>query len=295
MAIRKAWFQRPHRWLLTILCVGAISIEFWEVLAPERFKLGLRENAPLVILALLSLYILAYLEQDGPKRNLLAELGIENIFRSRKEQGQIGSYQNLLASAKVTLFIVGITVRDISHDEDGYLRAKAAEGCRIDLLMLHPKFSKNINPILDPVAHAENHDLTHAFAEAMVRVRALAEDVSKTTGTLTVKFYDTAPTLSLTVKDGDTHDGQMHVEIVPHQVRRRATFRPILDLRKYGEREIFSEIYQRYRALWDASCLYIQADSKGIKLNSSLDQEISRDLNIRTYPLGTEGGDTMVS
>jgi hypothetical protein len=277
----QSWFQRPHRWLLIALCLGAIGTELWDILMPEPAKLHLVGYAPLVTLALLSLYVLHYLEEDGQRNSRMSELGIKRIYRSRIEQEQIASYQGLLASAKKELFIVGITLKDISREQSAHLRQKASAGCRIDLLMLHPKFKANTDPVLDPVAKAEQHDLTRAFGEAIDRIRLLAKDITNTKGTLTVKFYTTSPTLSLTVRDGKSHSGEMHMEIVPHQIQDEP-FRPILDLMKDGKDEIFSEIYDRYRDLWDHSIPYIVADHSGIRVDNNLDREISNSLHLAT-------------
>lgn len=276
MSLKKAWFQRPHRLLLQIVCVGAIGIELWEIF---KFKPDLKESAPLVILGLLSLYVLAYLEEQGPRRDRLAELGIENIFRVRADLGQDISYRSLLESAKRNLFIVGVTLNDVSRLYGGELRRRASDGCTIDLLLLHPKFRENKDPILDPVAHAERRALRDAFAQAIATIRSIAADVSLTPGTLSVRFYETSPSVGLTIADGHNAHGRMHMEIVPHQIP-GDSFRPILVLTKDGREEMFSEIHRRYRELWKVSKEYLCVGPSGEKINENLDQQISEWLGI---------------
>lgn len=182
--LREVWFRHGHRWVLRILCLGAILAEALDILLPKHLKFGMEEHAPMVGLVLLSLYILAYLERDGAKRDRLGELAIENIYRGRLDEGQIAGYQGLLATAKHELFIVGITLKDLSREQGRHLRERASAGCTIDLLMLSPKFRANRDPILDPVAHVEKHDLTNAFSDAIAKIRRLAQDISKTKGAL---------------------------------------------------------------------------------------------------------------
>lgn len=269
--------------MLVSLCIGAIVAEVLDILLPEHLKLHMQDHAPMITVILLSLYVLAYLEQGETKRDRMRQLGIKNIFRDRLDEGQMASYQALLATAAHELFIVGITLKDLSREQGKHLRDRAAVGCTIELLMLSPKFRSNKNPILDPVAHAETQDLTSAFNSAISKIRKLADDISKTkNGKLTVRFYETAPTLSLTVKDGRHPRGRMHLEIIPHQIS-SAPFRPIMDISKDGEDELFSDIYKRYRALWDESLVYIEVDSlksPSITVNSVLDHEISKWLGL---------------
>lgn len=282
MTVREVWFRHGHRWVLTALCLGAILAEALDALLPQRLKFGMEEHAPMITVILVSMFILAYLERDGTKRDRLSELGIENIYRTRVDDGQFQSYQELLSTAKHELFIVGITLKDLSREQRGHLLERASAGCSIDLLMLAPKFRANKDPILDPVAHVENHDLTNAFSDAIAKIRGLAQDISKTKGKLCVRFYETAPTLSLTVKDGRHSRGRMHVEIVPHQVS-SDPFRPILDLSKDGTDELFSDLYKRYRALWDDSRIYLEVDpfkSAEIKVDDALDRQISKWLGL---------------
>lgn len=285
------WLRNPDRSVATVVAIscviGCIAILAWHVLAlfvvnvfPERLKSALTGDVPLITLLLLSLYILISLQHDHPQQHLsrAADLGIKNIYKSRDDEGQMASYLDLVQGAKRELFIVGITLKDMSAAQFERVVDRASAGCQIDLLMLSPSLRRNIDPILDPVA---NRDLTPYFCIAIAGIRRLAKTIRRRNGRLTVKFYTTAPTVSLTIRDGNSPRGRMHIEVIPHQTS-GAIFRPILEVSKEGRDEIFTEFYERYRALWADSREYIRVDPKwsDIKVDEKLDQDVSAWLSI---------------
>ncbi len=284
------WLRNPDRSVAAVVAVsstiGCIAVLAWDVLAlfvvgvfPEHVKIALTRDVPLITLLLLSLYVLASMQHDRAQPHLTraADLGIKNIYKSRVDEGQMASYLELLQGAKKELFIVGITLKDVGADQFDHLVERASSGCQVDLLMLSPKFRANKDPILDPVAR---RDLTPNFCLAIEKIRGLAKAIREKEGRLTVKFYETAPTVSLTVRDGNSQRGRMHIEVIPHQTG--AIFRPILDVAKEGKDEIFSEFYGRYRALWKDSREYISVDPKwsDIRVNEKLDHDVSEWLSI---------------
>jgi hypothetical protein len=288
MSWTQAWIKHLHPWVLTIVCWSSITLVAFDVFAPERWKVGVVAHAPWITLILLSLFVLAYLEKERARQQLLqaAQLGIKEIYRSRVDQDQIREYEDLLGHAKQSLFIVGVTLKDLSREPGNHLLKRAADGCQIDLLMLSPQFRDNHNPVLDPVAASTGKDvLRNNFYTAIASIRQLALTIRQQNqeltgakkGKLTVRFYTTAPTVSLTVRDGETAHARMHVEVIPHQIF-QSPFRPIMNIEKAKDDGFFAEFYRRYRALWadSAAMTYIEVGHSGnMKVNCDIDAQLS--------------------
>src|SRR5438128_7891709 len=99
---------------------------------------------------------LASIAEQGRKWE---QMGIREIYRSRDDPGQKRVYTSLLDNATSAIFIVGVTLRDVTHDQYPKLFEKATTGCSIQLLILTPEHWKNEHPTLDPIAHGnlKNH------------------------------------------------------------------------------------------------------------------------------------------
>ena len=282
------WLRKGHREFTRFVSIVAgvlsIAILIFDVFLPEHLKSSLTSRAPMITLLLLSLYVLTSFEHAHPQVLLsrALDLGIKNIYRNREDGVQRTSYYHILESARQELFIVGITLKNLTEEQFRRLVERANAGCEIHLLMLSPKFRANKNPILDPVAFVEGRDLTPHFMIAIRNIRTLAKAIHNTRGRLAVRFYSTSPTISLTISDGATPRGKMHIEIVPHQIS-ADPFRPILEISKEGREEIFTEFFDRYKALWNESKIYIQVDQsqwRDMNVNIPLDQEVSNWLSL---------------
>jgi hypothetical protein len=257
-------------------------------------------RVPAATLLLLSTFVIAYfaherrlsehMEQTNEqikrideREKMLVEymawkaLGIQATYVSRQDTAQLDAYLQLLNDIRKHLFIVGITLKDVPHDHTPLLRLKAGMGCPLEFLMLAPEYWKNRDPVLDPVSAAMGGDLKQAFHQSITNLRALAKGVAKTGGKMEVRFYHQAPTLSLTAVDGGTHSGKMRVELTPHNSTGPDLeyFRPMLDLRRAGGGDLFSQFYDHYRALWDDSQAYIRVQDSRVWVNQTLDSEIS--------------------
>ena len=128
---RTFWHRHIHPWILLAVSLIAIAAVVADIVAPEAAKDAIRQHVPYVTLILLSLYVISYLEDHDPKPDRLAEFGIANIYRGRLDEGEMASYQRLLSSAQKELFIVGITLKDVSQDHNRQLLDRASAGCRI--------------------------------------------------------------------------------------------------------------------------------------------------------------------
>src|SRR5258708_3002381 len=115
MSWTQTWIRHLHPWVLTIVFWCSIILVPFYLFAPESWKLGVAAHAPWITLILLSLFVLAYLERERGHQHLLqaAQLGIKEIYRSRVDQDQIREYEDLLGHAKQSLFIVGVTLKDL--------------------------------------------------------------------------------------------------------------------------------------------------------------------------------------
>ena len=129
MYLKQLWPKHLHPWILKIVCWCSILLVAFDVLAPERWKLGVAAHAPWITLVVLSLFVLAYLEGERLHPRLLkaAQLGIREIYRSRADQDQVKEYEDLVRGAKQSLFIVGITLKDLSHEQKEHLLRRSAD------------------------------------------------------------------------------------------------------------------------------------------------------------------------
>lgn len=284
---KQSWFRKAEDIVLIGVAGCSIAILIAHIVLLDEWKRKIADQAPLMTLLLLSLFVLAYMRHSRLRSRLdnAARLGVKEIYLSREDEDQQKAYRELLGRAEKELFIVGITLRDLSREQSKHLRERLAQGCNVELLMLSPKFWENKNPILDPVAHAAGPlVLRNNFCTAISNIRLLAKEMrdGSCNGRFTVRLYSTVPTVSLTVQDGRAARGRMHVEIVPHQIP-ASPFRPIMDIDKTGDDGLFSEFYDRYRRLWDDSALYIEVSrefSNGMKVSKQLDAEISNLLGL---------------
>jgi hypothetical protein len=234
-------------------------------------------------------------------------LGITEIYRSRDDDGQKQEYLKLLRKASEDLFIIGVTLKDLTLHEQPTLIDKATSGCSVRLLMLLPARWKNESPILDPV---ESGDLKEHFVSSLRNLRKIAlivskknEDVKpkrrrtigrsrlpkKTPGySLEVRFYDQSPALSMSVADAHLESGRMRVEFTPHnETDRGAYFRPMLDLVPKDD-GLLGLFYLHYSGLWDKSKPYLCVSGSKIYVNSQLDKEVSELLSLRNDWVPTE-------
>lgn len=276
-----------------LLAWCAIAVVIADILLPHSLQEKITPHVPLATLFILSLFAIAFLRHSHAQTRLAHahRLGLKDIYASRYEEDQIGSFRELLTHAKHELLIVGITLRQITKEHADDLRKRAAKGCTIDLLMLSPKFRENTDPVLDPVAHVSGPQfLRNNFCEAILSIRNLAiliRDANATQGSdgkFTVRFYSTVPTVSLVAQDGGTGHGRMHVEVVPHQ-RRTPPFRPVLSIQDVGEGGLFKGFYDSFRSLRNDSIPYIEVGQDlpdGMRVNDVLDANVSAWLGIPT-------------
>lgn len=293
--------------------VLAIAAEGWGI------SHYIKDHLPAVILILLATYILFFLL--GYERRIqemkstvddckvlveqsragIAEhirkwegLGITEIYLGRHDYRQKQQYDALLKNASHDLFIVGVTLRDLTREERPLLHEKAITGCSVRLLMLTPTRWMNQQPVLDPVEPA---DLKAHFTDSLRNIRKLASAVAKKNenvksrgrGTtwglrpvkklggyaLEVRFYDQSPALSLVAADADMESGRMRVEFTPHnEVDKGEYFRPMMDLIPKGD-GLFRQFCMHYSGLWEKSQAYICVSGSKIYRNSTLDDEVS--------------------
>ena len=305
MSIRRFWPPEVHHRVMVLLSAAAVGVVFAHLILPETLLERFRINIPLVTLVLLALFVLAYIGNEAEESGLrhAEELGLKEVFASRMEPGQSEEYSDLLKNAKSELFVVGVTLKDLTNDIGGLLLERASKGCRVELLMLSPEFKDNRDPIVDPLAFANGPTaLKLKFSTAIGNVRRLAKSVrdfnreqeatnvaTKRHGTgqpvlggLSVRFYKTIPTVSMIVRDGKDSDARMHIEVIPHQAT-TSQFRPILDIEKRGmENGLFSKFYRQYRILWEKESIpYLEVSSTEIIVaDEELDRKISRMLSL---------------
>lgn len=232
----------------------------------------------------------------------LEELGIVEIYLGRGDFGQMDEYTALLHKASQDLFIVGVTLKDLTREQRPLLHGKATNGgCSVRLLMLTPLRWGNQQPVLDPV---EPGNLKEHFTSSLSSIRELALNVvakpnegsaprtgkgtgglratKKTTrNALEVRFYDQAPALSLAVADAKSEMGKMRVEFTPHNETFLGDyFRPMMDLIPRGN-GLFEKFYMHYNGLWEKSTPYIRVSGAMIYRNNNLDNEISELLGLK--------------
>lgn len=226
-------------------------------------------------------------------------LGIIEIYKSRNDYWQREAYNSLMQQAASNLFIVGVTLKDLTRNEKPTLIAKASNGCSVRLLMLTPERWGNINPILDPV---EPGDLKDHFVSAIRNIRRIAVSVAnKNSGppkkgvkrvndlqllkkaeqiSFEIRFYDQAPSASLTIADMYSDSGRMRVEFTPHnETDLNQYFRPMLDLvpKPNG---LFQEFFLHYDGLWKKSTAYICIVGSVLYVNNEIDDKISKILGL---------------
>ncbi len=255
------------------------------LLVAERFPplSGLfREDVPSVTLFLLSIFVLSFFarEQILTEAEKWKSLGMQAIYQNRNDPAQFASYVGLMEGVKNNLFIVGITLKDVPRTQLPLFLEKGKKGCSVELLMLNPRFWKNNDPILDPVAAATNCDLKADFQLAISHIRPLVMSAAGQRAKIEVRFYHQAPSLSLTIADGDSHTGRMRVELTPHNSPQHGYFRPMLDLQPMGGHDLFSQFYKHYRALWENSLPYLRVQDSKVWINRELDKEISKVLDL---------------
>ncbi len=266
-----------------VVIVGASFIAI-VLLVAERipgFSGMFRENIPSFTLFLLSVFVLSFFARE----RMLTEvaqwraLGLRAVYHNRNDAGQFPVYIDLLNSVQNDLLVVGITLHDVRSQTPLFIE-KGRQACYIKLLLMNPRYWKNADPILDPVAAAMGNTLKADFQQALSHIRSLALSMANVQAKLEVRFYHQAPTLSLTVADGDSAAGKMRVELTPHNSSRHGYFRPMLDLQRVGEKDLFSHFYQHYRDLWDNAPTYIRVQDSKVWIDPELDEEISRMLDL---------------
>ena len=146
--------------------------------------------------------------------------------------------------------------------------------------MLSPEYWQNNDPILDPIAAATMGTLRPDFQIAIAHIRALALDMARARAKFEVKFYRQAPTLSLTIVDGQLSKAKMRVELTPHNKPQDEKFRPMLVLRSSSENDLLSQFYKCYLALWEKSECYLKIQDSKVVTNTALDKKISGMLDL---------------
>lgn len=243
---------------------------------------ALHNFVPGITLILLSSFVIYYFARERFMGEFVRwkALGIRAIYRRRSDENQFDEYMQLLNNVQHNLFIVGITLKDVPRHHMSLLLDKASRGCVIELLMLSPEYWRNANPVLDPVAAAVATDLRPDFQLAISNIRALAMSMAERKGRMEVRFYHQAPTLSLTVVDGNAGTGRMRVELTPHNIPTCEQFRPMLDLEAAGDTDLFGQFYQRYRSLWDTSEPYLAVVDSKVWADKTIDREILSEIDL---------------
>ena len=280
----RSWLKRSEKVILIAMSVGAIAIAAIVLIVEPLtgWLPGVQGFVPGITLILLSSFVLYYFARE----RILADytrwkgLGIRAIYRCRTDENQFDEYMSLLHGVQRELFIVGITLKDVPRHHMSLLLETAGRGCSIELLMLSPEYWKNADPVLDPVAAAVSSDLKPDFQLAIANIRALAMSMVEKRGRMKVRFYRQAPTLSLTIVDGSTASGRMRVELTPHNTPQCEQFRPMLDLDRNGDNDLFGQFHQRYRSLWDCSRRYLEVKDSKVWVDKALDKEISGHLGL---------------
>lgn len=251
---------------------------------------ALHEHIPAITLFLLSSFAIYYMKSEQVLADYAKwkELGIKAVYRSRSDSDQGEAYSRMLKTARSEIFVVGITLKDLPQLHGSLLVEKGKKGCSIKLLILSPEYWQNDNPILDPVAAAMatmgklGNGLRPDFQIAIAHIRVLAMDMARAHSDFEVRFYRQAPTLSLTIVDGESSRAKMRVELTPHNRPGDEQFRPILDLRQSSGRDLLTQFYKSYLALWSHALSYLDVQGSRVRLDQALDNEISEMLDLGT-------------
>ena len=310
-----------ERLVLGALAIVALVISLAVVIG-EWLGLSytLREHLPAGILVLLATYVLFFL--FGYERRIdsitkgmadckhvvelsragmsehaqkLDALGVAQLYPGRNAPGQIDNFNRTLASATKELFIVGITLKDLTRNQRPLLLQKALEGCSVQLLMLTPARWPNRDPVLDPI---ETGDLKDHFTSAIRNIRDLANELTASAPSrqsdhhtqnthghrvlFEVRFYNQAPALSMAVADGTTKGAQMRVEFTPHNETDQGDFfRPMMDLVP-AEKGLLRHFYANYKGLWEKckDSAYIVVRGNQVCRSAILDTMIHGELGL---------------
>ena len=151
MNLKRFWPPEAHHRVMVLLSTAAVVIVVAHIFLPKALLDKAEIDIPLVTLVLLALYVLAYVGNEAEESGLrhAAELGLKEVFSSRLEAGQSDEYSDLLENAKSELFVVGVTLKDLTSDVGGVLRERVRKGCRVELLILSPEFRDNNPPPID--------------------------------------------------------------------------------------------------------------------------------------------------
>ncbi len=278
--------KRIETWIIKgeqIVVIGTALLALALLIADRFPSLSgmFQEDLPSLTLFLLSIFVLSFFARE----RMLGEiakwraLGLQAVYHGRNDPDQFPAYMDLLNHAKRDLFIVGITLKDL-RSQMPLLVEKGRQACSIEFLMMDPHYWKNRDPILDPVAAALGENLKADFQLAVAQTRVLAINLANKQGRLDVRFYQQSPTLSLIAVDARSAQARMRIELTPHNSPRHGFFRPLLDIQRAGERDLFGQFHQHYRALWDDSLPYLSVHDSKVWVNLELDQEISGQLDL---------------
>jgi hypothetical protein len=269
------------------------------------------ERIPEAILFLLAAFVLVFLfgyQRDVEKmsstvedcRNLVEQsragiaesvqrwegMGITTIYLSRADRGQKDAYVNILQGFEKDLFVVGVTLKDLTHDERPQLLTKCAVGGSIRFLMLTPERWQNRQPVLDPI---EPGNLKEHFTQAVRNIRALAKGIAERNKAANrgsrrgrgspcfeVRFYDQSPSVSLAIADSQLRSGRMRVEFTPHNdVNLGSYFRPMMDIVPTDDKGLFRQFCKHYEGLWENSKPYVRVVGAQISRNKDLDFRVA--------------------
>jgi hypothetical protein len=280
----KYFVARIDKFVLSGIAIAFLIVSLAVVILEPLlgWPASLQEHVPGISLFLLSTFALYYVQREQVITEYLRwkDFGIEAIYSTRLDSGQAESYRHLLQSIRKEIFIVGITLKDVPRDHGALLFDKGKNGRAIKLLMLSPEYWRNDDPVLDPVAAATQGNLRPDFQIAISHIRALALDMARAGVDFEVKFYRQAPTLSLTIVDGQEPGAKMRVELTPHNRPQEEKFRPMLVLRRSSESDLFSQFYKCYLALWQKSQAYIRIVDSKVMTDAALDKKISDILDL---------------
>jgi len=160
------------------------------------------------------------------------------------------------------------------------------EGSKVRLMMLHPRFWKNREPVIDP-KHVQG--LKGDFGQAITALRVLALqclDLERKPGAqFEVRFCDQIPTNYMTVSHLESGICRMRIEIMPSAIQDPGVFRPLVDLDRVGivANDLYSALYKEYNMAWDRSELYISwSANDGLKVVKEVDDFVIRELELES-------------
>ena len=156
-----------------------------------------------------------------------------------------------LDGAKEDILVVGTCLGYVITAQIGLLVQKAAEGCRIRLLMMNPGPEGEDNPLLIAANRAfDSPGIEHIIRFNLQKVLTLKSDLPRETAErISVKLHEHLPTLNLIFVDGRLPTGKVIVELLPH--RFDATERPSFLLRPQAGGSLYGLLYRAYDALWE--------------------------------------------